>query len=215
MDEPHLVKRPCLDGEAASIGKAEGTMGATGEQPENAEAELHANAINIMDFQLSLSADVEAWLTERMPADHLQSILKALPLPRRTTSLRVNTLATDRATLIGRIAGPLAEGGFTTEPHRLLPDCIVIQQRVKRPDNGSGSGSDGGSSCCSSTSTDLEQAGNTASEARLQHADQLLKELKTVLVDKGCGEALLRGADLFAKGVRGLSNQIRVGDKVQ
>ena len=182
---PNKRHRPGGSSTMAQPSNSDGAQAAS--VPSNVSSDGTAakgETTDIFNFRLQLSEPVSAWLRDRMPAEHLDSILSALHLPRRITSLRVNTLVANRADLVKSLKPPLEAKGFSVVAHPVLPDCIVIQE-------------------------------SNASAADVAGVEGMSAIDKTVLVDKACGEALLRGADLFAKGVRGLSNQIRVGDKVR
>ena len=153
--------------------------------------------VDILHYRVMPEQNVLKWLANRLPPAILESTVSMLPLPRQLTSIRVNTLSITREDLLEQLTKSLEGTGFQTNPHPVLLDCIVITKEV-----------------LSGISTTLHSAIKSLCVQNNLRRLALESELKIVLVDTGCGEAILRGADLFAKGIRGASQNIIKGDKV-
>ena len=126
------------------------------------------------EWACRLKPEVQAQLQPHFGDERISRILKRLAIPPGVTTLRVNTLRTDRGALLAK----LRSLGVLLSP---LPARPLLPEAVELP----------------------------TPPAR----SPLLGEL-VVSVDRVCGEAVLRGASIFAPGLKSLPRGVQVGSVV-
>eukprot|EP00937_MAST-01D_sp_MAST-1D-sp2_P006280 g6280.t1 len=191
-------------------------------------------AIDLRDYRVTLSADVEALTRAAFGAEGAAAIKRSMALPPAHTTLRVNTLRTDRPAVLAALGVALrgfnerlvASGRPAVVPfaHPTVPDVVVIPsapaapaalRRLRRaspcrlgqlafvPDSGDAAAAGAGAG----------MGASVGAEADFEAAAEP-KPVAEVVVDRLCGEAILRGADVFARGVMAASPGIEAGAAV-
>ena len=157
-------------------------------------------ASDLREYEVQFPADVEEFFSEayaKQPADeqHLSSfssIKRALVTPASYTSIRVNTVRTNRAAVVKQLTEKLCDFNarlrssgrdhqVSVLPHPMLEDVVVLPSAPLCPSLGA-------------------------------QADSVDAE---VVLDRLCGEAVLRGSDAFAKGIMAASSGLKMGCKVK
>lgn len=136
-------------------------------------------SISLQDYTLELDPDVLAYLSAQYGEDHFKNnILRKLKTPPAYTSLRINTLKSSFMDVLNELKLLLSHSDFEyeIEKHSLIPDCVVIRSTVEKQKQ--------------SNINKNREEDNTENQT-----------LKVVLVDRFCGESVLRGSDIFVKGI--------------
>ena len=157
--------------------------------------------IKLDDFVLAFPPDVEAFFADAYGQEHWSKIKVALARPyvarciyclsdgsRRPayTSVRVNTLVTTQTQLVESLNAALAE----------------FNARL---------GKQGRTAIAAVPHDSLDDVVMVPSAPRVASTDVPQKK---IIVDRLCGEAVLRGSDIFARGVMCASTAMNAGDEV-
>jgi predicted ribosome-associated RNA-binding protein Tma20 len=137
---------------------------------------------------LKWDPDVEAYFSRAYGADHFSRISSALTRPSCYSSIRVNTLKTSTEDVKKKLINFLHETDFAKEDST---SCITQNPALENV---------------------LYVWGTGPHEISYdRQADEPLKE---VIVSRKCGEAVLRGAQIYVPGVMACSSHVEEGDKV-
>ncbi|OQR81166.1 hypothetical protein ACHHYP_16709 [Achlya hypogyna] len=149
----------------------------------------NADLVTLDDFALKFPDDVEASFAEAYGAAHWTEIKKALARPPGYTSVRVNTLVTDQAALVAKLNIALTDFNTRLEAAGRAP--IAAKAHPTLPD-----------------------VVLVPSAPRVSLSVPDIMTRKKIIVDRLCGEAVLRGSDIFARGVMCASSALNPGDDV-
>jgi 16S rRNA C967 or C1407 C5-methylase (RsmB/RsmF family) len=166
--------------------------------------------IDLRDFEVSQPPEVEALMAATFDGATVASVRRAMGLPPTHTTLRVNTIVTTRERVLEQLAEALAEfntrlattGRAAVVPfaHPSLPEVIVIPSAppavARSPPLRYGG-----------VATAFANTGDAANEMAMHG-------VKEVILDRLCGEAVLRGSDVFARGIVAATVGIEPGDEV-
>ncbi|KAL7689946.1 putative SAM-dependent methyltransferase RsmB/NOP2-type, PUA domain, PUA-like superfamily [Plasmopara halstedii] len=148
-------------------------------------------AINLEDFTVSFPDEVEQELRLAYGEPHWSNLKRALARPPAFTAVRVNTLKLSRDEALqalkvhlDRIHAELATRDTSHQPFKAFAHAS-LPDVVMIP-----------------------------SSLDNQHSIKYNSNLKSIVVDRLCGEAVLRGSDIFARGVMSASSGINAEDEV-
>ena len=130
-------------------------------------------------------------------ADELTALESDLASPGAALHVRCNVLRRDRDDIHSELQAHPALNGFLVERHPLLWDVLVIRR--------------GPCAACLASYCSLESVHATSRFAERKQRGLPPHEL---FVDIGCAEAVLKGADIFVRGVRGASAGLESGASV-
>lgn len=148
-----------------------------------------------------LSAEVRASLLAIYGADELATLEASLATPCAALHLRCNTLRCTRAELLAELRGREELAGFAIEPHGALDDVAVI---LRKPP---------AAALAPHLELECRVRGCVAAE-RFAARRRAGLPLHEVFVDQLCAEAVLKGAHVFVRGVRGASLGLDAGAAV-
>lgn len=131
-----------------------------------------------------VDADADAYLRGALGQEQFESIRRAGCLPALTASLRVNTLRVSPAACLAALEAALEPTGLRPFILPCLPYVILV--RGTGPHD-----------------VDYEMA-----------VDQRTGAVRELVVDRPCGEAVLRGADIYVPGVLACTAGVEPGDLV-
>ena len=137
-------------------------------------------AVSLLEHRTTFPPCAAAYLSGALGAAEFGRLCAALPLPPTQTTVRVNTARATVEEVLVELQACLA--GFNAELASQGRPPVAVRRHAVLPD----------------LLVIPSAAASTASTARSCG-------LKEVVVDRMCGEAVLRGADIFVKGVRGAS----------
>lgn len=154
--------------------------------------------------------------SERLARQHMDRVLAAMKTPPKTSICRVNFIQSDRSTVMQELQQVLSEwiktrdGGcceqkhnlkLSVQPHHLLDDVVCVNVMAAAADETTlplSSPMDTTNSCSSTSSiTTPPLCAHWPERETLGWP----KTHRVVLVDRYCGEAVLRGSDIFVSGV--------------
>ena len=143
---------------------------------------------SLEDYSLTPDHDVVAYLSAQYGEQHFQKILTKLKIPPAYTSLRVNTLKTTVDEVLETLKSLLANSDveYQIKVHTLLPDCLIIQ-----------------------STKHLIETKKGKLEESISENDH--RTMRSILVDRLCGESVLRGSDIFIKGIISAQKGINKG----
>ena len=130
-------------------------------------------------------------------AQELQELEAHLGTPNDALHLRTNAMQIDRKVLLERLQAEPSLEGYAIEVHPKLWDVLVIQRRP-----------------CAPELQPYLAITHILSTDRFAERKQRGLPPHEVFVDIVCGEAVLRGADIFVKGVFGASAGLESGNRV-
>ncbi|CAK4083038.1 unnamed protein product [Aphanomyces euteiches] len=142
--------------------------------------------VKLDDFVLSFPPDVEAFFADAYGQDHWNKIKAALARPPAYTSVRVNTLVTTQTQLVESLNAALSDFNARLEKQG-RPAIVAVPHKS------------------------LDDVVVVPSAPRVASTDVPQKK---IIVDRLCGEAVLRGSDIFARGVMCASTAMNAGDEV-
>ncbi|KAF0715790.1 Aste57867_3159 [Aphanomyces stellatus] len=145
--------------------------------------------VTLDDFFLAFPDDVEAFFSSSYGADHWAEIKAALARPPAYTSVRVNTRRTTRDALVASLNAALAAFNARLEAQ-------------------------GRPAITAAPHASLTDVVLVPSAPRVAFPVANAVTRKKIIVDRLCGEAVLRGSDIFARGVMCASTALNVGDDV-
>ena len=196
-------------------------------------AEATDQRVLLSDYVTPVPAALTEMLTEAWGAEskRLDSYCRCLTVPPGYTCVRVNTLQCPdvqaAARQLDEILGPLraarlgeASGTdscqWPVQRHELVPDVLLIPSTPAPAPPAMATTTTAAAAAAAATAASKIDAsssssGSTSSAAAVAAATAPL----AVVVDRLCGEAVLRGADVFAGGVRCASTGILVGSEVE
>jgi hypothetical protein len=167
------------------------------------------------DDETWLKPDVAAYFEGCFGKRDMEALRLSLGQAPMQTTLRVNTLRTDAATALVQLQAELAPFNdrlvrrgcppVVAYIHPALDDIIVIPSA---PPAAHGGGGGGGGGAGEADAAPAASAKGAAGEAAAAAAAAAAARRPVIVVDRLCGEAVLRGADVFAKGILATS---RVG----
>jgi len=169
-----------------------------------------AEVIDLRDFEVSQPPEVEALMAATFDGATVASVRRAMGLPPTHTTLRVNTIVTTRERVLEQLTEALAEfnarlattGRAAVVPfaHPSLPEVIVIPSAPPAV----------------ARSPPLRYGGAATAFANTGDAadEMAMHGVKEVILDRLCGEAVLRGSDVFARGIVAATVGIEPGDEV-
>jgi len=140
------------------------------------------------DLSQGLDQEVKYLLSSQYGDDHLHRILNNLKLPPSYASVRVNTLLINAEDAKEELMQALAKGGGGCET------CFNVEFHDVLKD-------------C------LLLRGNPVSGPLRHNLGCEGEPLSMILVDRLCGEAVLRGSDIFVTGILGAQKGMRRGDR--
>ena len=145
------------------------------------------------------SEDVRAVLSTIYPADELAGLEHALKTPCQQLHVRVNLMRTSRSELSVLLKAALGGSGerWAISEHDVLSDVLVIQRQALRPE----------------FITPFMETTRTSPD-RFAERKRLGLPPHEVFVDRACAEAVLKGADIFVRGLRAASMGLQTGDRV-
>ncbi|RHY69301.1 hypothetical protein DYB30_007863 [Aphanomyces astaci] len=149
---------------------------------------VDAMTVGLDEFFLAFPDDVEAFFTLAYGATHWGAIKSALARPPAYTSVRVNTLVTTQDKLVVAL-------------NAALVDFNARLQAQGRP------------TIAAVPHSSLSDVVIVPSAPRVT-APVDATTTKKIIVDRLCGEAVLRGSDIFARGVMCASSALNAGDRV-
>ncbi|KAF0736565.1 hypothetical protein AaE_009003, partial [Aphanomyces astaci] len=149
---------------------------------------VDAMTVGLDEFFLAFPDDVEAFFTLAYGATHWGAIKSALARPPAYTSVRVNTLVTTQDKLVVAL-------------NAALVDFNARLQAQGRP------------TIAAVPHLSLSDVVIVPSAPRVT-APVDATTTKKIIVDRLCGEAVLRGSDIFARGVMCASSALNAGDRV-
>ncbi|ETV93952.1 hypothetical protein H310_12287 [Aphanomyces invadans] len=147
-----------------------------------------AAAVPLDEFFLSFPDDVEEFFTSAYGEAHWGAIKGALARPPAYTSVRVNTLVTTQSKLVANLNAALVD--FNARLHAQGRPAIVAEPHPT-----------------------LSDVVIVPSAPRV-NVPVDTATTKKIIVDRLCGEAVLRGSDIFARGVMCASSALNAGDQV-
>ncbi|KDO27446.1 hypothetical protein SPRG_07034 [Saprolegnia parasitica CBS 223.65] len=148
-----------------------------------------ADIVTLDDFALKFPDDVEESFSAAYGQAHWDDIKKALARPPAYTSVRVNTLVTDQAALVLKLNEALKD--FNARLASAGRPPIVAVPHASLPD---------------------VVMVPSAPRIALDVAEVVSR--KKIIVDRLCGEAVLRGSDIFARGVMCASSALSHSEPV-
>lgn len=169
---------------------------------------------SLQDWNVTLSHAVKSELASQCGASTLQATLERMKIPPATTVCRVNLILADVELVIQELTLLLAEWAMSQglesdhvliTRHELLHDVVCIDIRETT------------ASLCHrngplEASEYISTLINPSKSARL--ANGWPGTHRVVLCDRFCGEAVLRGADIYCKGIMSADTGIKVGEEV-
>eukprot|EP00935_MAST-01C_sp_MAST-1C-sp1_P000254 g254.t1 len=136
--------------------------------------------------------DAEELFEAGLHGEH-QRIMRAIVRPCEYTTIRVNTVLTTREKVLEELASKLEDFNLRLEatgrPRTVPSRHPVLSDVITLPS----------AAPCQSRP-----------EGELKHSNSLPE----VVLDRLCGEAVLRGSDAFAKGIMAASTDVKAGDRV-
>jgi hypothetical protein len=157
-----------------------------------------ALTVPIGSFALECPRGLEIFFRRAFGAEHaLDDVLRALSRPPSLTTMRVNTAVpgVTRAIALARLIAHLDAAGGVNDRLRAARRAPLVPQPHATIDD-----------CITVSSSPCLGAPLPVGGATMAVAE--------VIVDRVCGEAVLRGADVFVRGVVGASAGIEVGQRV-
>lgn len=140
------------------------------------------------DLCQGLDQEVKSLLLSQYGDEHLHRILENLKFPPSYTSVRVNTLLINSEDAKEELMQALAKGGGGCETSFNLEFHDVLENCLLLREN--------------------------LVTGPLHHSVECESEpLSMILVDRLCGEAVLRGSDIFVSGILGAQKGMRRGDR--
>jgi 16S rRNA C967 or C1407 C5-methylase (RsmB/RsmF family) len=133
-----------------------------------------------------------AYLTTSHGASHAEGLLAAMATPNMESCVRVNTLRTTREEVMSELRERVQAWGF-----RIGLSPGAVPEPVPHP-----------------TISDAIMLPFAHSEQNSLKPRDLSSYRKSVVVDRPCGEAVLKGADIFVRGLLVRGGGIEVGDAV-
>ena len=140
---------------------------------------------------------IRALLATVFSSAELTELEAHLSTPNEALHLRCNSLRCDRDTLLGKLQAEPSLKGYAVELHPLLWDVLVIRRQP-----------------CAEALVPYREMAHIHNADRFAERRRRGLPLHEVFVDIKCGEAVLRGADIFVKGVFGASAGLDAGDRV-
>ena len=142
---------------------------------------------------------VRAALAACYSPEELTQLEHSLAQPASALHVRCNLLKCTRERLLAQLAEVDHLAGYAIEPHETLWDVIIVHRRQRAP--------------ALAAHLALEASGVKGTE-RFAERRRLSMAPHELFVDRICGEAVLKGADIFVRGVRGASQGLKAGDTV-
>ncbi|KAF1326972.1 Methyltransferase nsun6, partial [Globisporangium splendens] len=146
--------------------------------------------VHLDDFAVSFPAQVEDEFAAAYGAAHWEKIKHALATPTGYTAVRVNTMRWTREEALVGLRAALAEFN-----ERLVQET---QRSAVEP-------------CVHPLLSDVIVI---PSAPRMQPQVEYNTDMKSIIVDRLCGEAVLRGSDIYARGIMSASSGINAEDRV-
>ena len=185
--------------------------------------------LSLSDLSITFpSNEVRSHLLSQYSSDHLDLILDASKRSPSDTTCRVNLLKTTRDDLIkdlkGHFSSSADEGGDETidwdiVPHEVFDDVVVIRHKLTLHNNDRkaqqlfANCSKPPTTPSKSMSVHPSLVGQDEAIAKREAKGWPISH-RVVIIDRLCGEAVLRGADIFVKGVLVTDMGIRKGEEV-
>ncbi|OQR99521.1 hypothetical protein THRCLA_06487 [Thraustotheca clavata] len=148
-----------------------------------------ATLVTLDDFELKFPANVDECFNAAYGVEHWSRIKKALARPPGYTSVRVNTLVTDQKALVAKLNEALKP--FNSRLEAAGRPAITALPHES-----------------------LSDVVLVPSASRVNFPIQETLARKKIIVDRLCGEAVLRGSDIFARGVMCASSALNCDDEV-
>lgn len=147
----------------------------------------------------AFDAEVRLALQACYSDDELDQIEYALAQPCAALHLRVNLLRRSRDELVADLLVHKALVGFTVTPFDGLDDVVAIHRRPSATEL--------------APYITLDRSGVRSPQRFIERKARKLPPHE-ILVDRICGEAILKGADIFVKGIRSASMGLTAGSTV-
>ena len=180
---------------------------------------------SLKDLQITIPNDIREHLSQQYEAEfkgtareHLDDILQSMKLPPKTSICRVNLIQGSRESIQQELIEELKKNElehFMVTPHPVLSDilCVDLKDAYYSTDNDSGA---------TASSSSLAMKGPAQTPDRPSIFGKWPKRIKfgwpmthqVVVVDRFCGEAVLRGSNIFVKGILSADVGIQKGDSV-
>ena len=188
--------------------------------------------LSLSDLSITFpSNEVRSHLLSQYSSDHLDLILDASKRSPSDTTCRVNLLKTTRDDLIRDLKGHFSssadeDGDETIDwdivPHEVFDDVVVIRHKPTLHHNNNQQAQQPPSLAnCSKPPTTPSKSMSVHPSLVGQDEAITKREAKgwpishrLVIIDRLCGEAVLRGADIFVKGILVTDMGIRKGEEV-
>ena len=160
---------------------------------------MHRGGVSILDYTPPLDEAVKSYFSGVFGEEGLLQLRRALCRPPRTTYARVNTLRAGRdeaREMLERQIMPWKSGlrgraCGRVRFHETVADVMTLAH----------------------AEPSSETLSRLSNPCVLDPADET--EARSVIVDRLCGEAVLRGADVFVKGIHSAQHGIKAGDRVR
>jgi len=181
-----------------------------------ADAPTGPKILSLSELSITFPSDeVRSHLAEQYPSDHLDRILKASKRSPADTTCRVNLLKTTRDELIRDLTNhfdPSDKEDGETEwnilPHDVFEDVVLIRGPGECPIVDDDQLSLATLASCCKPPTNPKKSMTVHPSLLGDETTKKWREAKgwpmshrVVIIDRLCGEAVLRGADIFVKGL--------------